>query len=260
MKLGIFGDSYAAFNDIDENCLPWPRLLAQLLNDNHFGRYAMGGSSHWYGYETFIKNYRNYDVIVFSHTNCERWPCMPPGLESKAWNIGYLPDPDLDAINKIRKNIFSSKLLQFVSLNIVKEVNQLCKDEGIYLINIFPFTVEFNLPSIDFPIIKNLDKVSHLEKTKYLNHFPRLKFNLKDLIQTRRLEEKFFETCKINHTIAKDFRECHLNCKNNKRLANMLYNLIVKKEHNIFIDCMACEWDIYDEEMDKIYEKNIGNR
>jgi hypothetical protein len=262
MKLGIFGDSYAAFNDISDTCLPWPRVLGSLCNkDGSFGRFGMGGSSHWYSYEQFIKNYKDYEVIVFSHTNSERWPCTKIGIEGKAFNIGYFPDKDMDEINKFRKDIFSSSLLQFISLNIFKEVNQKCREEGIYLINIFPFDDDYEIPATEFPIIKLLDSVSHKEQTRYQSYFPKLNLGFKDKFSKLWYgDHDFYPTTMINNVLTKDLRECHLNCKNNKRFAHLLHDMIEKREYNKLINCMDLEWDIRDNEMDEIYAKSIGNR
>lgn len=271
MELGIFGDSYAAFDDISDTCLPWPRILANLCNTHgKFGRFSMGGSSHWYSYENFIKNYKDYEVIVFSHTNSERWPCTKPGIEGKAFNIGYLPDKDMDEINKFRKDVFSSSLLQFISLNIFKEVNQRCREKGIYLINIFPFNDDYEIPETEFPIIKYLDRISHMEETrhrdfaawaKHQNHHPKNDLGIRN--KYNRLwygKTDFHPTGMINNMLGRDLRECHFNCKNNKRFAHLLYDMIEKKEYHKLIDCTELEWDVYDEEMDAIYEKNFNNR
>jgi hypothetical protein len=249
----------------------WPRVLAKLYNreivdrpnvEGQFGNYAMGGSSHWYSYEQFLQNYKKHDVIVFSHTNCERWPATKPGIEGKAWNIGHAPDPDMDIINKFRKDIFPSNLLQFIGLNILKDVIQKCEEENIYLINIFPFPNDYELPKTKFPIIHNLDYISHHEETRYHNHYPKVNYGwtgrYRKFFDFRNKE--FIPTVMINNAIHFDHRQCHFNCKNNRRFANILYDMISKKEYNTIVDCTKLDWDYRDEEMDLIYEKIISNR
>lgn len=256
MRLGIFGDSYAAFVGRYESCPPWPKHLSSLLNAETFGHHALPGTSHWYAYEQFLRHYKNYDTIVFVHTNCERWPYLPHEQQCKAWNIGYLQDEYMDPLNKIRKTIFPSALLEFISLSIFKDVNDKCREAGIYLVNVFSFPDDYVIPATEFPIVKHLDYVSHLEKTKFQDHFPKPDFSFKAKFeQWINDESRYYPTQMIiKSTGGQDRRECHMNCNNNKRLAFMLFDFVKNKQHDIIVDCKQKEWDVFDNEMNKIYD------
>lgn len=239
-RLAIFGDSYGSYYDVYKDSKPWPILLGAKLNSYLTGHWARGGSSHWYSFTKFREIFHQYDYIVFCHTNPARWPVLPDGYEGLAWNIGQIKDERLDGYNKIRKDIFSEDLLNYISLNIFKDVNDMCKENGIYLINIFGFPLDLELPNTEFPVLFDLGKISRAEKT--------------------RINGKERYTIHLNMIIEKELRECHLNTPNNIKLTNILFNLINNKTMNTCINLLDDHWEVYDDIMDKIYEKNLNNR
>lgn len=241
MKIGIFGDSYAATSyDKHYENTPWTILLKESIGTDKMDVHARGGTSHWFSYTKFMKHISDYDCVIFCHTNSTRWPVMPLGLERMAWNIGYVPDAELDKYNSIRKDIMSDELLYYISSNIFKDINRICQENNIYLINIMSFPLDFELPNTNFPILINLDQVSRREKIKY--------------------EGKYKPTIEVNGNLGYDLRECHLNSLNNKKLANITHDLLQNKTKDICVDLINYDWAIDDPILDKIYEKNSNNR
>ncbi len=246
MKLGIFGDSYADCHTYETG---WPNLLAkEISKQDDFKNYGVSGTSHWFSYQNFLENFHNYDTIVFCHTNSMRWPVTPPGEHRKAFNIGYFSCPIMDPFNKVRKDILSEDLLQFISQSIFWNVNRLCAENKKYLINIFCFTSDFELPKTNFPILSNLDQISRKEQVLYG-------------LKLRYVSD-------LNKILSRgDRRDCHLNPSNNKKLANILKELIYNKTTNFCVDLLTgYEWDYRDPILDKTYkweyeyEKNLNNR
>lgn len=258
MKLGIFGDSYASHGDYDTS---WPNFLNLSLGCEEARNYACPGTSHWFSYKRFIakeqkknsiigyiENYQYYDTIVFCHTNSMRWPEMPSGEHGRAWNIGYRSDPVVDKYNKIRQDIMSEQLLNYISFNIFRDINRLCLENNIYLVNILCFPLDFILPPTKFPVLINLSQISRKEQVIY----------------NGKLE--FIEN--LNSKLVRgDRRDCHLNHLNNKRLADIVENLIKNKTYNINLDLLEkYQWDFRDPSTEERYqkeyeyEKSINNR
>lgn len=236
MRIGIFGDSYAAYYGLYPESKPWPILLDELIGDGKAGQWARGGTSHWYSYEQFLKKYELYDSIVFCHTNSMRWPVTPPGLEHFAWNIGHNQSAPMDPYNKVRKDILSEELLNYISLNIFKDINRICKENNKYLVNIFPFPLDYELPKVEFPVLIKLSQVATAEKILY--------------------KGKYQRTGDVNTIRKGDLRDCHLNTLNNKRLANIICDILKNKPLNVTIDLMSYDWDVTDTVMDYIYKKD----
>ncbi len=268
MRVGFFGDSFVTFGNTGRY-KAWPLLLTEKLEKNCSASYlGISGSSHWIGYQKFIKEYKNFDVILFSHTSCYRWPCMPAGQESSAWNIGQRQDPDRDYLNKIRNDIFSSDLLQFIGYNIYNDINRICQQNNIYLINIVPFEDQYEIQSYGFPIVRNLQQVSLKEEVrvlenvqfKVLRHGLFKRFNNISIANAVKNKLNYFPTKIVNDFIEKELREAHLNSHNSATLANILLELVEKRVYNITVDLLEYEWEIYDHLIDKIYEENFNNR
>jgi hypothetical protein len=240
MRIGIFGDSFAAYYGIYTENKPWPILLNELIGDGQAGQWARGGTSHWYSYEQFIKRHHEYDCIVFCHTFSLRWPVTPPGLEHYAWEIGFRKNSPMDTYNKFRKDIMSEDLLNYISTNIVKDVNRICQESNKYLVNIFSFPLDYDMPKISYPALLNLSQITKSEQIFY--------------------KGKYQLTGDVNTERGGDLRDCHLNSLNNKRLSNIVYDLIKNKTLNTVIDLTKLEWDIKDPVMDIIYKKDDVKR
>jgi hypothetical protein len=72
MKIAIFGDSWASeFLDEPHKYLGWPEILANQPG-YEVTNFAVPGSSVYYSYKEFLKNYKNYDVNIFLITSYGR--------------------------------------------------------------------------------------------------------------------------------------------------------------------------------------------
>lgn len=240
MRIGIFGDSFAAYYGVYTENKPWPILLNEMMGDGKAGQWARGGTSHWYSYEQFIKRYKKYDCIVFCHTNSMRWPVTPPGLEHYAWEIGFTGNSLMEPYNNVRKDILSEELLNYISLNIFKDVNRICQENNKYLVNIFSFPLDYDMPKVSYPVLLKLNQVSIAEHIFY--------------------KGKYQRTGDVNTVRGGDLRDCHLNTLNNKRLADIVCDLIKNKTLDTIIDLTELEWDAKDPIMDYIYKKDDVKR
>lgn len=239
--IGFFGDSYIDIADAVGKS--YPLMLKDSLGCEA-GFYARSGSSHWYAYEQFINHYNKFDTIVFCHTSESRWPHLPEEEVGHHFNIGYdwlNQGSFMKNINKFYTDIFSTSLLQFICKNIYDNVNRICKENNIYLINIVPFPLTYDYTNTDFPIIEGLDKISWREEIEY---------NGKLMLYNDWLSrQKMY-----------DVRYCHLNSKNNVRLHDMIKNLIDNKIMNKHIIATNCEWDFRDIEFESSIDSELIER
>jgi hypothetical protein len=229
--IGYFGDS---FIDVASRTEPsWPLMVSDLLNDKG-DYYGKSGTSHWYSYELFLKNYKKYDTIIFCHTAHSRWPHLPEHETGHHWKIGYpgvIVNDFMKKINEVYHDIFSDELLTFICGNIYRNVNQICKQNNIYLINILPFEVTYNLDT-EFVNIFNINIVSRNEVMEY--------------------HGKQFGTSDWLHTYPNvDPRCCHLNDRNNAIFSEILSDLTKNKVMNKNIDALDYQWEYHDRDMDR---------
>jgi hypothetical protein len=142
----------------------------------------------------------------------------------------------MEPYNKIRKDIMSEELLNYISVNIVKDVNRICQENNKYLVNIFSFPLDYDMPKVSYPVLLKLNQVSIAEHIFY--------------------KGKYQRTGNVNTDRGGDLRDCHLNSLNNKRLANIICDLIKNKTLDTAIDLTELEWDVKDTIMDNIYKKD----
>lgn len=77
MKIGIFGDSFAdAGNEIKKQApYCWFNIFANQFSEPcQVGVHGVGASSLFFSYQKFLKQYQDYDVIVFCVTGATRYP------------------------------------------------------------------------------------------------------------------------------------------------------------------------------------------
>ena len=231
--IGYFGDSFIDVVSRDEPS--WPLIVSDLLNTkgDYFGK---SGTSQWYSYELFLKNYKKYDVIVFCHTAHSRWPHLPEEHIGLNWNLGYpgVPSDDfMKKINSVYHDIFSDELLSFICQNIYKSVNDICAKNNIHLINIIPFELTYELDS-EFVHIFSMNEVSRKEVLVYDGK----KYLTSDWLH------------KFPHF---DPRYCHLNRKNNIIFSQIISDLIKNKVKNKNINMLDYQWEYHDPDMDPIF-------
>jgi hypothetical protein len=247
MKLGVFGDSFA--DPIDFNAsdnFAWPVLLSKECNLTKKDCYARKGTSHWWSYEQFLLNYKKYDTIVFVHTSAMRWPHLPTEETGRHWMVGEFGDIDglvsplLKQINPHYMDIFSDELLNFISHNIYKSVNQICADNGIHLINIMPFKNEYEAVNFGFPTLTGLTAISWNER-----------------VVVNDTRYTIVEALQLVNDIREYSRYCHLNKSNNRSLFDLIKDLIVTKRDGLIdLNSYDC-WTTEDDDLNAYYAAKL---
>ncbi len=229
MKLGIFGDSFATCS-FDNVGYTWPKLLFKEEDiDGVVSKdmrstdcYAIAGSSAFWAYSHFINRRHLYDHIIFLTTYHNRWPLLPKEIESYSWNIhshdvpGF-PD-ELKHMNKFYYDIFNMDLLRLINQSIFRQVNEICKTENKYLINIICFDKDhYDFSITDFPIFYNLNLVSSGEKI---------------VVDGEDLTMRQYVNDRQNY----DRRHCHMGHANNMIFKNIMLDSLRNKTMNLQVD------------------------
>jgi hypothetical protein len=237
--IGFFGDSFIDVSSREKSS--WPTLVSDSLNESG-DFYGRSGTSHWYSYELFLKNYKKYDTVVFCHTSHSRWPHLPEEETGHHWQIGYSGhgashNNFMNNINKIYHDIFSDKLLTFLCSSIFKSINEICRENNIHLINIIPFgtPVDPYDTTTDFVNIFNIDKISWKEETH--------------------LDNKSYLVCQWlsdqnKKKVTYDPRYCHLNGRNNIIFSKIVADLISNRVKDQSIDALKYQWEFHDPDLD----------
>jgi hypothetical protein len=242
--IGFFGCSWIDIHG-HHNDPYWPVLVSQLcdLEPRYMGA---SGSSHYNAFQKFLKNYKKFKVIVFSHTAYTRYPCLPEYEEKKHlhWNTTHHNIIETDffkAIAPYYDDLFPDHFLTFLCGSIYKEVNRICRENNIYLINIIPYDVRYDLKT-NFPVIENLYQVSKKEIIKIQGK----EFNADKWISS--------------DWGTRDFRMCHFNFKNHKLIANLLYSVIQEKVYNKTFNLLNYPYELYDEQTDLLLSRMLVNK
>lgn len=222
--LGIFGDSYADVNNSFQKpsingYAPWPKTLASLLNTSA-NYYAKSSTSIWWSYKKFLETYKNYDTIVFTYSQHNRWWYINDVRYENLHHVTteehlniYKSNHDLYKIASMlvecKKITYSDEFDIFVYQSIFDSINDLCKQNNIKLVNFLPFEgSEFNeklfvdISKRSGACITNAIDVSINEiSKKYARHFTRI----------------------VN---TGDPRYCHLNPNNNNVIAKLITEVL----------------------------------
>jgi hypothetical protein len=169
VKIGVFGDSFAdrvippAFTKrgyVDES---WMQYLE---NQGHrIECYGLSSTSTWYSYERFLPLYEYMDAIVFVYSHHGRVHNMPHPYELFATFAGrplaslteshmykQCSSEDQENILNLIKSVNlmeNDKFNWFVQHQIFKEVNKLCREKNIKLVNILPFEQKHSIKNYD---------------------------------------------------------------------------------------------------------------
>ncbi len=251
MKLGIFGDSFAHVVG-NHKCgwdanFDWPTKLAEIMNistDFH----ASGGTSIFWSYEKFLAHYKNYSHIVFVYTFPDRYPILPEELGCMHWlyvhsnrisnfNFEKSELETFKSIAEASKFLFNSRLLRLISNSVITNVNKICKENNIELVNVMldPLEVHnIDKKDLSFSTIENLAKVSSNERVNINGKL----LSFSGIVKSGKLE------C----------RQCHLLEENNKVLAENISRVFGK---NIFLSAPddIKNWVITEKKMDECYRK-----
>lgn len=248
MRLGIFGDSFAACA-YDEIGYSWPKLLyneedihGQVSREwKETDCYALTGTSAFWSYTNFLERRHLYDHVIFLTTFYNRWPLLPKEMEQSSWNVhshdvrGF--SDQLKYMNKFYYDIFNMELLKLINHSIFRNVNEICKKENKYLINIICFDKDdYDFSLTNFPVFYNLNEVSSGEKIVE-NNIP---------LTMRQY---------VNERQNSDYRQCHLGHTNNLILKNILLDCLRNKKMNLKIDLYNTNycWAGYDRSLYEIF-------
>jgi hypothetical protein len=156
LHIGVFGDSYAdrvldpitAQFKIDES---W---MAYINSKGHkVSSYGLAGSASWHAVQSFKRYYRQFDHIVFCWSYAHRIQNMPFKYATLStlkdveqfYTTGRFRDFDADEQSQIVQIVLGyqhSCDFEFnfwVQQKMFDEVNQICKENNIKLVNILPF-------------------------------------------------------------------------------------------------------------------------
>ena len=251
-KLGLFGDSFGCgFQETDPPYLvSWPDLIAKHLNLKLYN-YSYPGTSIWYSYKLFLETYKKFSTIVFIYSEVSRWHSLPDDLKrfSSIYSnekLKMFPKKSIDGnsynimekLVDIHKYVFDDQLNNFVAQQVFDNVNRICKENNITLINVFPF-VSNNDAYISFDnrtgsCLLNINEVSQHETY------------IKDMIDPIK-NPAIVRNQHINFIIeGPDYRQNHINPNNNVTFAD-----IIKERINTL--------DVYDVFTDSrmTYDENI---
>ena len=212
--LGIFGDSFAdigtAIHPVPGE--PWISILPNLLQLD-FTNHALCGTSIWWSFNNFLKHYKDYSHVVFVYSQHNRWHSLQKEYKTRH-NI-TVNKLSLSTVDKeqydVAKILFdaypitnSEEFDIYVYQKIFNDVNQLCFDNNIKLINFMPFD--------DGTLIDYSRRVGFcIYNAVSLHQFEQQRL-------THSEQEQF-----INMIYSGDMRHCHMNWKNNKLVADRMY-------------------------------------
>ena len=246
MKIAVFGDSYGNARN-DKTRTGWPHQLADMLNvsETDLDIYAWSGTSTWWSYQNFLKNYKKYDVIVFCYSSFFRWPVLPERLVGQHWRIPGMPLDEwteMETYNKMYFDIVDDDLLRFLATGLFSKVNELCKKENKFLINLLAFKRDYEIPYTDFPVYEDANEISWNEK----------------VIRNGKVTTMREVICGIDdgNFGEYDVRICHLSTENNRRLASIFKHAIETRPIGICSDLFPeYEWAEYDDAVTAHYKK-----
>lgn len=222
MKLGIFGDSFADIRpwekEIFENpgChihSPWPIILAKHMSAE-LTVFAEAGTSSWWSYQNFAKNYKKYDAIIFAYSQHNRWHHLSEECKnmhhvtSERSHSFPVASSERLKLSSLLANTYryvaSEELDLFMYQSVFNQVNLLCKNNGIQLVNLFTFDdgTFVDCSARHGACISNLIKLSEIEQRK----------------MTPYQSEKFLKMIR-----SVDKRNCHMSWYHNNMLAEMIF-------------------------------------
>ena len=234
MKIGVFGDSFSGSNGPTS----WTSLLRN--EHNNVTNYSEPGTSLFHAYRHFIKNYKEYDTIIFTITAPGRlYTDLPvemcicnlfvvehqlslPGIETKKYYkhikaaeqyYTYLQNDDFD---------------NFVQDSILDKIIKLCQENNIKLIMLpcmFQSRTKNSNPYVNCSDKFNLSLINDLEREHYNIPHTGMHFERKDRLQN------------------------HISDENNLILFSLVERIIrgedIKIDISMFNPCPATDVNVY---------------
>jgi hypothetical protein len=247
MHIGIFGDSFADYNNIfalGEENESWINYLSTYTGAT-FECFGYGGTSIWYSFEKFKEHYKKFTHIVF----CQTFPHRIHHLPEELTGFHHVKDPaPLTFMSSRQKSmmkpvidvyystLFNKDLDIFVAQSVFDQVNLLCKQAGIKITTLLPFE---DLRYQDQYII-NVDNRQG-DCLLGLQHVS---------------VDEILITQKLNGLTSGDARYCHLSKENNEILAKIIKESFESDRKQVFNFSIE-ESDDYKR---FIIDKEISNR
>jgi len=246
MKIAIYGDSFGSSmidslleeKDCDTRGNAWVEHLSEI---HEVTNYSYPGSSLFYNYKLFLENNQNFDYNIFLITEPNRitLPDNPilitddnkPGL-TKHINLGIVDSFDrfLNSDNDTHNlNLIISALKSYYSFihnqEAVDTFHNLMID-NIKKINRNTITIPcftFSIPNTEI----SLNCISNYELSNF------------EIVEFLR-EKEYFLWTPIEDVTGKwtysDYRKCHLNEENHKKLFDLINDAIINKQQTINLD------------------------
>jgi hypothetical protein len=165
MKLGIFGDSYTHVpehrqRDKSRKDYSWTEIVGSQYKV--VKNYSMSATSIWWSFNNFLNNFDKFNTIIFCYSSHLRWFHFKEGFEilSNIGTHGKDVIPNMQGWSEEHKKvanilidaqeyIFSEELQRYVYQKIFNDVNKICQNNNIKLINLLPFENIDTLISLD---------------------------------------------------------------------------------------------------------------
>jgi len=235
MRVAIFGDSFSGSNGPTS----WTTLLKQSFEQVE--NFSEAGSSLFHGFQHFIKNYKNFDTVIFTITAPGRLYTDIPSADLCICNLFVVEH--LLSQNNITANRYYNEIKaaeQYYVYLQNKEFDSFVHDSIIE--KIVRLTTESNIKLILLPCMR-----------EGLGSVPSLfKFSTQDfhLSLINELEREFFKIPhKGMHFERKDRLQNHISDENNTILADIVKEIINGKEIKIdltmFDASPATDVDVY---------------
>lgn len=206
MKIGIFGDSFAARADKNVTKflpgLSWPEILEATNKNYKITNYAFPGSSIDFSYLNYLNHCQKFDKCIFVYTHPHRF-LLPPHetiLTNKLQHICGIHAYE----QKVKMNYINFEKTDF---KIFKKLIQIYKKYTTF------FTFENEAIEIKKIIAKQLQR---LQSANFLLIFT------KDIASIEEIDKKFYEYEYNKLKRHSDLRHCHLNQQNNYIFAEMV--------------------------------------
>ena len=201
MKIGIFGDSFSG----GIGPTSWTTLLY-----NEFGNavnYSEPGTSLFHAYQHFIKNYQNYDTVIFTitapgrlYTDAPVDMCIcnlfvvehqlsMPNIETKMYY------KHIKAAEQYYKYLQTDEFDIFVHDAIIEKIINVCKEHNIKLIMLpcmFQSRTKNFDPYINFVNNFHLSKLNDMEREYYNIPHEGMHFERRDRLQNHLSDENNF--------------------------------------------------------------------
>lgn len=207
-RLAIFGDSFSS----ESTGTSWITVMRnnQILIDN----YSFPGTSIWYSFKKFLKNYHKYDTIIFCFSHFQRIISIPDECPPEFHSVSLHTHLGIKTKDQKKIKIITDHhmltldsdgaLYQYLYQKNFEDVNLICEKDNIQLINLLPFETPETV--FDFPL--NLSK--SFVAPCFCNLFGVSRRELGNNVS--------FPT--------NDSRECHISYENNIKLGNFILNYL----------------------------------